>query len=57
MMLFRTTVDRTLVLLMFWRVPESRIWSCGRLGFDNVDIALASTAMLNNLVDCMDGVN
>ena len=29
-----------LVLCMFGRVLESRIWSCGRLGFEHVDMSL-----------------
>ena len=30
--------DFALVLYMCWRVFESRIWSCGRLGFLNMSI-------------------
>ena len=41
---------------MFWRELESRIWSCGRLGFEHVNMSLILYDMLSNLIDFMDSV-
>ena len=50
-------VDLALFLFMFWRVPESTSWSCGRLGFETIDISLILYDMFRHAVDFMNGIN
>ena len=45
------------VVSILWREFESRLWSCGRLGLEHVDISLVFKDIVSNVVDYMESVN